>query len=68
MKLGKPKQDTRFDVPVFGLETLRAMEDAGISNAVLESSSVLLLRKDQVLEEAKQLNMGIIGIQISTKS
>ena len=64
VKLGKPKQDTRFDVPVFGLETLRAAEDAGIRNAVLESSSVLLLKKDQVLEEAKQLNMGIIDSNI----
>ena len=43
VKLGKPKQDTRFDVPVFGLQTLQAMKDANIGNAALESGSVLLL-------------------------
>ena len=36
VKLGKPSQDTRFDVPVFGLQTLHAMKDAGVGNAALE--------------------------------
>ena len=45
VKLGKPKQDTRFDVPVFGLQTLEAMKGAGIKNAAIEAGSVLLLNK-----------------------
>ena len=53
VKLGKPKQDTRFDVPVFGLQTLQAMKDANIGNAALESGSVLLLDKYQVLKESE---------------
>ena len=36
VKLGKPKQDTRFDVPVFGLKTLQTMENAGIRTVALE--------------------------------
>ena len=62
VKLGKPKQDTRFDVPVFGLQTLKAMKEAGISNAALESGSVLLLDKPQVVAEAKKLGIGLSGI------
>ena len=30
VKLGKPKQDTRFDIPVFGMQTLQVMKEAGI--------------------------------------
>ena len=62
VKLAKPKQDTRFDVPVFGLQTLQAMKEAGIGNAALESGSVLLLEKDEILIEAKKLGIGLAGI------
>ena len=62
VKLAKPKQDTRFDVPVFGLQTLQAMKNAGIGNAALESGSLLLLEKDEILIEAKKLGIGLAGI------
>ncbi|HCY58355.1 MAG TPA: DUF1009 domain-containing protein [Opitutae bacterium] len=62
VKLSKPKQDTRFDVPVFGLQTLQAMKEAGIVNVALESGSVLLLEKDKILIEAKKLGIGLAGI------
>jgi UDP-2,3-diacylglucosamine hydrolase len=61
VKLGKPDQDTRFDVPVFGLNTLQAMRKAGIGNAALQSGSVLLLDKPKLLTEAKKLRIGIRG-------
>ena len=63
VKLGKPKQDTRFDVPVFGLQTLQAMKDAGIGNAALESGSVLLLDKAKILEQAAKDRIGLLGIE-----
>ena len=62
VKLGKPKQDTRFDVPVFGLQTLQSMHDAGIKNAALETESVLLLDKVEVLKQAKNLGIGLTGV------
>ena len=61
VKLGKPKQDTRFDVPVFGLETLERMKEAGIFNAVFEPQSVILLEKNNVLMRAKTLGIGLHG-------
>jgi len=62
VKLGKPKQDTRFDVPVFGLKTLQAMNDAGIGTAALESGTVLLLDRDHIIREADNLKITLIGI------
>jgi len=62
VKLGKPKQDTRFDVPVFGLQTLEAMKDAGIKNAAIEAGSVLLLNKNEVIREAQRVGTSLLGI------
>ena len=62
VKLGKPSQDTRFDVPVFGLQTLEAMRAAGIRNATLETGSVLLLDKAEVIKQAKKLCIGLTGL------
>ena len=61
VKLGKPKQDTRFDVPVFGHQTLGFINSAGIKNVALESGSVLVLKKEEVLKEANKLKIGFIG-------
>ena len=61
IKLGKPKQDTRFDVPVFGMQTLYALKEAAIKNVALESGSVLLLNKEEVLKEARTQAIGIFG-------
>ena len=63
VKLGKPKQDTRFDVPVFGLQTLQEMKDVGIGNAALEMGSVLLLDKAEILKQAKKLGIGLTGVE-----
>ena len=59
VKLGKPNQDTRFDVPVFGLQTLEKMNAAGIRNAILEKNAVIILQKSSTLKIATQLGVGI---------
>jgi DUF1009 family protein len=62
VKLGKPKQDTRFDVPVFGLQTLEAMKRAGIKNAAIEAGTVLLLNQKEIIREAQRLGTSLLGI------
>ena len=61
VKLGKPNQDTRFGVPVFGFHTLQAMKKAGVGSAALQKGSVLLLDKPKLLNEAKKQRIGIRG-------
>ena len=63
VKLGKPKQDTRFDVPVFGLQTLKTLSKANIKNVALASGSVLILDKGTVIKEAKKLGIGVTGVK-----
>jgi len=63
IKLGKTKQDTRFDVPVFGLQTLKAMKGAGIKNAAIEAGKVLLLNQKEVIREAQRVGISLLGIK-----
>ncbi len=61
VKTAKPKQDFRFDVPVFGRTTLAVMKEAKISAAALEAGSALILEKAAVLAEAKSAGIQLIG-------
>jgi DUF1009 family protein len=63
VKLGKPSQDTRFDVPVFGSKTMQTMRDGGVRNAALEIGSVLVLNKPESIIEAKKLGIGLTGFR-----
>ena len=62
IKLAKQNQDFRFDVPVFGLRTLRKMYAAKIHWAALEASRTILLNKAEVISEAERLKIRLFGI------
>lgn len=60
VKTVKPRQDYRFDVPVFGPRTLEVMSEAGLQAAALEADNTILLNKEQVLDQAKRLGITLI--------
>lgn len=61
VKTVKPKQDFRFDVPVFGPRTLATMHDAGLAAAALEAGKVIILDKPAVLQQAKSWGITLHG-------
>lgn len=61
VKTVKHQQDWRFDVPVFGLKTLRGLIDSGIGCAILKEGSVLIPQKAAVLELAKKAKITLMG-------
>jgi len=61
VKTVKPQQDYRFDVPVFGSQTLAVMDRAGIRAAALEAGNVLMLDKPAVIAEAQRLGITLLG-------
>jgi DUF1009 family protein len=63
VKTSKPKQDFRFDVPVFGRGTIAVMREAGIGAAALEAGATLILEKAAVLEEARQAGIQLLGYE-----
>ena len=61
VKTVKPRQDYRFDVPVFGLRTLESMRDAGIEHAALEADNTIMLEKPRVIEQARAWKIQLFG-------
>jgi DUF1009 family protein len=63
VKAAKLNQDFRFDVPTFGLQTLRNLQESHISCAALEAGKVIIFDKESVLREAKKCGIEIIGFE-----
>ncbi len=63
IKVSKPNQDMRFDVPVIGLATVRAAAEAKIRVVAVEAGRTLLLEKEDLMEAAIQAGISLIGVE-----
>lgn len=61
IKVCKPNQDFRFDIPTIGPGTIRAMVEVKASVLVVEAGKTLLLDKERVLREAKEAGIAVVG-------
>ncbi len=61
VKVAKPEQDMRFDVPVIGISTVETMIRAGASCLSVEAGRTLLFDRDQLLERATQAGIAIVA-------
>jgi len=61
VKVAKPKQDLRFDVPVIGIETIRVCTEARLRVIAVEAGKTLLLERDTVLDLARSARISIIA-------
>jgi DUF1009 family protein len=64
VKVSKPRQDLRFDVPVIGMQTLQAAADARLRVIAIESGKTLLLDRDAMLAEAQRRAITIVGVEL----
>jgi DUF1009 family protein len=61
VKVAKPKQDLRFDVPVAGVPTIEAMIAAGATCLCVEAGRTLLFDRDAMIARADAAGISIIG-------
>jgi DUF1009 family protein len=61
VKVSKPRQDLRFDVPVIGLQTLEAAAQARVRVIAVEAGKTLLLDRDAMAEAAQRGGVTIAG-------
>lgn len=61
IKVSKPKQDMRFDVPVVGVPTIENMIAAGATALVLDGQRTLILDKQRFLELADLSGIAVVG-------
>ncbi len=52
VKVSKPGQDMRFDVPAVGMDTLQSMQASGAGMLVLEAGKCIMIEKDILIREA----------------
>jgi UDP-2,3-diacylglucosamine hydrolase len=62
VKVAKPKQDMRFDVPVVGVPTIEAMHAAGASCLCVEAGRTLLFDREGMARAADAANICILGV------
>jgi DUF1009 family protein len=62
VKVAKPGQDPRFDVPVVGLETVRALAVGGGGCLAVEAGNTLLLEREALLREADTAGIALLGV------
>ena len=60
-KVAKPTQDMRFDVPVIGLETVRAAAEAKLRVIAVEAGTTLLLEKDALIDAATRSDISLVA-------
>jgi UDP-2,3-diacylglucosamine hydrolase len=61
VKVAKPNQDMRFDVPVIGLATIQAMRLAGASALSIDAGKALVLDGEAVVASADEAGICIVG-------
>jgi len=60
VKVAKPNQDMRFDVPVIGVRTIETMQRAGATCLALEAGRTLLFDSDAIIRAADQAGIAIV--------
>ncbi|MFY9742662.1 MAG: UDP-2,3-diacylglucosamine diphosphatase LpxI [Candidatus Sulfotelmatobacter sp.] len=61
VKIAKPNQDMRFDVPVIGVRTIEVMQTAGATCLALDAGKCLLLDRQQILDAANTAGISIVA-------
>ena len=63
IKVSKPKQDMRFDVPVIGVPTIREMVDGGATALVLDAHRTLLIDRTELVRVANESGIAVVGLE-----
>ena len=61
IKVAKPNQDMRFDVPVVGLPTVDALRTAGARVLSIDAGRTLVLDGERLLEAAEKAGITVVG-------
>jgi DUF1009 family protein len=63
VKVSKPEQDMRFDVPVVGPRTIQVMQRSHATTLALDAGRTLLFERPRLIAEADAAGIAIVGIK-----
>ena len=61
VKVAKPNQDMRFDVPIVGLATIQAMRRAGATALSVDAGKTLIFDRDAFFASANEAGIAVVG-------
>ena len=64
VKVLKPGQDKRVDLPAIGLQTIEQLKKYGIKGIAVEAGGILLIEREAVIRMANEAGIFIIGMKI----
>ena len=68
IKVAKPKQDMRFDVPIVGLATIQAMRVAGAKVLSIDAGRTLIFDRDAFFASANEAGIAVVGRSLPRRS
>ncbi|MBQ3695843.1 MAG: UDP-2,3-diacylglucosamine diphosphatase LpxI [Alphaproteobacteria bacterium] len=64
IKVAKPQQDRRADLPTIGPNTVQSVAEAGLAGIAVQADSVLFSEAEKAIKLANQLGVFIIGVEV----
>ncbi|MDR2766472.1 MAG: lipid-A-disaccharide synthase [Holosporaceae bacterium] len=65
VKMSKPQQDHRLDLPVVGVETIEKLKENGFDGLAVESGRCIVVDRQALIDRADQLGMFLMGVRAS---
>jgi DUF1009 family protein len=62
VKVCKPIQDERFDVPAVGVQTIQSMHESGVELLVIEAEKAVVFDREAMIALANEKGIGIVAI------
>ena len=62
VKVAKPQQDKRFDIPAIGLNTLKTMKKFNLSVIAVEANETIIVEQEKVINFANKNNIVIMAV------
>jgi DUF1009 family protein len=62
IKVCKPKQDLRLDLPVIGPSTIRVLVKSGASSLIVEAEKTIVVDMERVIREANRNHLCLLGM------
>jgi hypothetical protein len=62
IKVSKPRQDMRFDIPVIGLSTIETMAASGATALVIDAQRTLVLDKEELISAADKNGIAVVAL------
>jgi DUF1009 family protein len=66
IKVSKPDQDLRFDVPAVGRDTLAVMREVKAAVLAVEAGKTLIFDQDEMLKLANQAKIAVVGLEAAS--